>query len=328
MQIKDHILLLITARLNGTAGPQQLEQLQSWIEAAPDNRKEYEVYEKIWAESGDAINTHPFDAATAWSKIDSRLNETDRPGVSVRLHRRPALPLKQIAIAASLLLLAGTGYYFWSRPSLTHAVAAKSHQSVTLPDGSVVALRKGSTITYKSDFNQADRSVQLDGEAFFQVRHNGGQSFWVLTPKVQVKVTGTSFLVRSGSGREEVMVASGRVEVTGREKKDQVVLTAGQEAVLYSNRLQQLQLTDSNYMAWQTGILDFRGASFYKVLEDLERYYAVPIKADTGESAGMEKITITVRFVNQPLEQVLDELTLITGLRTRKEGGAIIFYEK
>lgn len=328
MQTKDHILLLITAKLNGTASLQQLEQLQHWIEAAPGNRKEYEVYVTIWAESGAAINKHPFDAAAAWSKIDPRLKETDRSGVPVRLQKHPSLPIKQIAIAASFLLLAGMGYYFWSRSFLTHAVAANSHQSVTLPDGSVVTLRKGSTITYKPDFNQTERSVQLEGEAFFQVRHNEGRPFWVFTPKVQVKVTGTSFLVRSGSSREEVMVASGRVEVMNREKKDQMVLVAGQEAVLYSNRWQQLPLTDSNYMAWQTGVLDFRDASFQKVLEDLERYYAVPIKADTRESAGVEKISITVRFRNQPLEQVLDELTLITGLQTRRQGDAIIFYEK
>lgn len=328
MQTKDHILLLITAKINGTASPQQLEQLQSWIEAAPGNRKEYEIYVRVWAESGAAINKHPFDTAAAWSKIDPGLKETDRSGVPVRLQKRPALLIKQIAIAASLLVLAGTGYYFWSRSFLTHAVAANSHQSVTLPDGSVVALRKGSTIAYKSDFNQTERSVQLEGEAFFQVRHNEGRPFWVLTPKVQVKVTGTSFLVRSGSSREEVMVASGRVEVMNREKKDQMVLVAGQEAVLYGNRLQQLTLTDSNYMAWQTGVLDFRDASFQKVLEDLERYYAVLIKADTRESARVEKMTITVRFKNQPLEQVLDELMLITGLQTRREGDAIIFYEK
>ena len=328
MQINDPILLLITAKLNQTASPQQLEQLQRWIEAAPGNREEYGLYVKIWEESGFAFQLHSFDATTAWSKIAPLLEGEDSQGARVGLQKRMAIPFKQIAIAASLILLAGTGYYFWTRSSLTHALATHQHQSVTLPDGSVVTLRKGSSITYKPDFTQAERSVQLEGEAFFQVKQAAGRPFFVLTSKVQVKVTGTSFLVRSGNGREEVMVTSGRVAVLNREKKNQVVLMAGQEAVLTGNRLQQLRLTDSNYLAWQTGVLDFRNAPVSKVLEDLERYYAVPIKAAGKDSTVMEKTTITVRFKNQPLEQVLDELVLITGLQTRREGEAVIFYGK
>ncbi|MBE7173248.1 MAG: FecR domain-containing protein [Williamsia sp.] len=328
MQINDQILSLITARLTQTASPQQLEQLERWIEAAPGNRDEYDTYVKIWEASGAPLRAHTFDAAAAWSKMGPLLNKEERRGEPIGSQKPLLRSIRWIAIAASMILLAGTGYYLWTRLSTEHAVATNTHQSVTLPDGSIVTLRKGSAISYAPRFNSAQRVVELEGEAFFQVKHDGGQSFSVLTGRVEVKVTGTSFLVRSGDVREEVMVSSGRVVVTDREKGSQLVLTAGQEALLYNNRLQQVQLTDLNYLAWQTGVLEFHNTPFLKVLEDLERYYKVSISADSKDSVVIQKAIVTVRFKNQPLEQVLDELVLITGLQTRKEGEAVIFYEK
>ena len=329
MKTNEEILLLITARLHGTASQQQEEQLQQWIEASPANREEYETYTRIWEESGASLRAHPFDTNAAWLKVERRLSPgLSHPNKPTHAGRSTVIFLKRLAVAASLILLVGTGYYLLTKSSSTQTIASEQNKSVVLPDGSVVTLRKGSSLIYGRQFNQHERTVQLDGEAFFQVAHNEQRPFLVLTPQVQVRVTGTSFLVRSGQAMEEVMVASGKVMVTDRKKKNGLQLVAGQRAILHSNQLEQMVLTDSNYIAWKTGVLNFSNASLAKVLEDIEQYYAVPVKAGGPDSAALKQTTITVHFENQPLEQVLDELQLITGLQARKENGVFILYKK
>ena len=329
MKITDHTLSLIIARLNGTASRQQEEELRQWMEASDGNREEYETYARIWKESGAQLGRPSFDANAAWQKVAPQLspdarNDHGRTGTGKRL----SFYIKRVAIAASLIVMAAAGYYYWTSSSSTHAIADDTNKSVVLPDGSVVTLRKGSSLTYSRRFNQAERTVQLEGEAFFQVKHNGEKPFLVLTRQVQVRVTGTSFLVRSGKAVEEVMVASGRVTVTNRNMKKGIQLVAGQKAVLHSNLLEQLQLTDSNYIAWKTGVLNFNNTPLAKVLDDLQQYYAVPLKAGGDDSAAIRQTMITVRFQNQPLVEVLDELRLITGLEVRREGDGLVLYKK
>ena len=69
-------------------------------------------------------------------------------------------------------------------------------------------------------------------------------------------------------------------------------------------------------------------ASLQKVLEDVAHYYEVPLELDPAAKPLTQKINITVRFENQPLEQALDEIRLITGLSTKKEKDKIVFYQK
>ena len=329
MDTNDPVLSLIVARLNQTASQQQQQQLQQWIESSPGNREEYELYVRIWKESGAALSTPAFDSDAAWMKVASQIStNANGEGRKQGPGKLTSLYLKRMAVAASVIVLVGTGYYLWIRSTFTYTRAVGVNRLVVLPDGSVVTLRKGSSLTYKPRFDQAERTVQLAGEAFFQVIPDKARPFLVRTSQTQVRVTGTSFLIRSGRGVEEVMVTSGKVVVTDRKRDKELQLVAGQKAVLHGNQLEQVQLTDSNYIAWKTGRLNFINTPLARVLEDLEQYYAVPVKTGSKDSATLNKMTITVRFENQPLQQALDELALITGLQVRKDGNTFLLYKE
>ena len=66
-----------------------------------------------------------------------------------------------------------------------------------LPDSSVVYLGAGSKLTWPSHFVKGKlRNIQLEGEAFFEVKHDTSSPFIVHSGQMQTRVLGTSFNVK------------------------------------------------------------------------------------------------------------------------------------
>ena len=66
-----------------------------------------------------------------------------------------------------------------------------------LPDGSIVLLNACSKLTYSLGEWLNARSVQLDGEAIFDVKHRDNEPFYVRTRHYNIRVLGTNFNVLS-----------------------------------------------------------------------------------------------------------------------------------
>jgi ferric-dicitrate binding protein FerR (iron transport regulator) len=318
MPLNEQIAAIIGKKLEGQATTEELEQLQLWLDAAPDNPAAYDQLARIWLEGPRRLPMPAFDVDAAWEKVDRAIRV--KP---IFFYGR------RIAVAAAVIAIIATGWWVLNkRNRWERAEAVAANQSLHLPDGSVVFLRRGSVIEYPRAFDARERTVRLAGEAFFKVQHNEHQPFRITTPHTQVEVLGTSFLVRSEAALDEVVVATGRVSVTDNaQSANHIVLAAGQKAILISDSFRQAPVSDSNYMAWKTGLLNFKGASLAQVIEDVRHYYGVPLEMtgpiDTAKTTG-----ITVRFDNEPFEDVLTELKQVTGLDSKKENGKIYLYQK
>ena len=88
----------------------------------------------------------------------------------------------------------------------------------TLPDGSFVTLNKNSSIHYPKKFPGRKRNIELKGEAFFTVTPDKEKPFVISVNDVTVTVVGTSFNIKSVSGKTQVVVESGIVQVTKNNK--------------------------------------------------------------------------------------------------------------
>ena len=81
---------------------------------------------------------------------------------------------------------------------------------VTLPDNSIVTLRGGSELSYAPYWWFADRSLQFEGEAFFDVEK--GSSFTVQSDNGVTQVLGTSFSIYANDENYEVFCKTGKVK--------------------------------------------------------------------------------------------------------------------
>ena len=86
---------------------------------------------------------------------------------------------------------------------------------IQLPDGTLLTLNSCSRIRYPERFIDDERRVVLEGEGYFQVFKNERQPFIVNTSRLNVRVLGTHFDVKSYSSDEivSVDVESGKVQV-------------------------------------------------------------------------------------------------------------------
>jgi ferric-dicitrate binding protein FerR (iron transport regulator) len=328
----DAVINIIAKQLSGRATAEEQAQLQQWLELAPANQQEYEELVKAWQESIRLTEQHNFNTDEAWARVAARTKPAGTDTVSGRkFNLFTKLYPRRLAIAAAVTGLLMVGGYLWNhyRTSWQELAAGNNNKSLQLPDGSTVLLRKGATLKYPLHFEGEERLIRLSGEAYFTVQKNEHQPFVVMTDHAAVRVLGTTFLVNADDKSDEVIVVAGKVSVISKQQAgQQVELTAGQRTVLQNDQFQQSEVTDSNFIAWNTGLLDFKNTPLVQVLEDMEDYYEVPISLAPQNKVSIAPHTVTVRFNNQPLEQALEEIRLVTGLDMKKEGNEFVFYMK
>src|SRR5690606_4448813 len=109
---------------------------------------------------------------------------------------------------------------------------------VGLTDGTVVWLNAASSLTYPTRFSSPNRTVYLEGEAYFEVTKSGHGNvpFVVYTPNQEIKVLGTSFNVRSYHQDQCVTtMRTGRVSITpwkdGHSTDDARIVSQGESLI-------------------------------------------------------------------------------------------------
>jgi transmembrane sensor len=177
---------------------------------------------------------------------------------------------RQIAVAAAVVLVAGT-WWFFQRPVSRQGTAAPSVKGIAgntrpvpvtavwrtqtntsrkaarllLADSSVVTLYSNTTIQYPEPFAGDKREVRLAGDAIFEVAKDRRRPFTVYSGMLSVTALGTSFRVTATEGRKEsitVKLFTGKVQIlpTGSldnwKEGEAVILLPGEQMEFSSSR--------------------------------------------------------------------------------------------
>ncbi|TZF83882.1 DUF4974 domain-containing protein [Pedobacter sp. BS3] len=177
---------------------------------------------------------------------------------------------------------------------------------ITLSDSSIVYLGSGSKIVYPAVFDEHKRVVKLNGEAFFEVKHNPAKAFIIESGDIQTAVLGTTFKVRAfdNENRTTVSVATGKVQVSQLQAGQTRVLgllTPGEQIQwnAETGTAQKTEIRTTDLQKWKQGELVFRNVRMDSLCKELERNYNVQIVfanpriAAYRISASFEQISIT-----------------------------------
>jgi len=158
---------------------------------------------------------------------------------------------------------------------------------VKLPDGTLVWLNAGSSLTYPAMFSNAkERMVALQGEAYFEVAankdFNGRKNpFIVQTDKQVVKVLGTHFNISSYENEAGVKTTllEGAIELTVKGgNHEKVILKPQQRSVLMNNNILVSKIDDAEGdIAWKDGLFHFDNTDIRAVMRELARWYNVDV---------------------------------------------------
>ena len=288
--------------------------MKQWL-ADDANLAYYNQLKKIWDDSRQLALTSTADENRAWQKFQQRIHPTPVRRVN----------FGWMKIAASVAIIVGIGilgyWIFADHTKEMTVVAQKAVLNDTLPDGSVVTVNKGSSISYQSKFKGQTRQVALKGEAFFNVTPNKKKPFVISVNDVQITVVGTSFNVKTVNGNTEVVVETGIVKVTRAGKT--VELRANEETTVEAKDsvLTKEKVSDQLYKYYRTKEFVCDDTPLWKLVEVINEAYNSHIVI--GNPA-LRNMSITTTFNNESLEQVLNVISLTLNIKVTREGDNII----
>jgi len=291
--------------LEGRATPVEVEALRQWLAQSPKHQKQYEAQQQLWQLTAPAPAA-PVDTDAAWRKVRVQLQPKEVKVIP--LYRQLWRVAAAVVLFVSIAWLARL--YFLPYYGLQVVASGDASITVMLPDSSQVWLNKESILAYDPDFNGQERQVRLEGEAFFEVKHNPLQPFIIEAEGSKTQVLGTSFNLRAYPREQsvELTVATGKVAFTSTKSTGQAIVTPGSGVILnrQSNRISTFAARDENAWAWKSGELRFTGKPLREVLEELERYYGITFLQLQGAEPGNCRFTGT--FQAADLEEVLQVL--------------------
>ena len=271
----------------------EAKEWTSWIEQNPTMSEKVNAARKLLSSLQFTPIHTDGGADRIWSRIEESVDE--RKNVAVR-HRK-IRPLHIIgAIAAGLAVLIA----FRMMNTGISTIQSEFGQSLTisLPDASSVQINDGSRLAYDADDFESARKVNLEGEAFFEVKK--GASFEVETDAGTVTVLGTSFNVFSRADNFRVHCHTGSVQV--KRQGSSVILKPGQMTVIdQGGRLSVAPFDVAVEKDWRSGLFKYEHTPLKEVFAEIERQYDVQIKA----SKEIYEQTYTGFFEEKNLEEAL-----------------------
>jgi len=154
---------------------------------------------------------------------------------------------------------------------------------IKLADGTTVWLNSASTLKYPSHFDKKERVVELQGEAYFDVRsiHSTPTPFRVITPGHAVEVLGTQFNISAYAEDVETKttLVAGRVRVqtVGRTTNHTAVLQPGQQSTVSESGVAVNDVDVSPFIGWKDGFFIFKGTELREAMKQIGRWYNVEV---------------------------------------------------
>lgn len=149
---------------------------------------------------------------------------------------------------------------------------------LTFEDGTIVHLNYNTTLVYPTKFNSEDRTVYLNGEAYFQVAKDK-RPFRVVTSNSIIKEYGTSFNVNTKEqGKTKVVLVEGSISVTPSSGKEYMI-KPGELALVQSASKVSISQTDIEpYVAWNSGHFVFDNYTLEQIMNVISLWYNLDVK--------------------------------------------------
>jgi transmembrane sensor len=233
--------------------------------------------------------------------------------------------IRGVAAIVAILLVGfiGARYLTGVRQS-TWTTAVGGRRVLSLLDGSKIELNTNTVLRIASD----QRAAWLDqGEAYFQIKHDGAHPFVVTVSGRRVVDMGTKFLIKDNGNELEVALVEGRARIEpakGQADAQNTILAPGDVATATGNSLAIVKKPTrvlANELSWRRDLLVFDNATLGEVATELNRYNREKfVIADSGIARRKIDASIPTHGV-QAFKRVARDFL---GLRVEDRGQEII----
>jgi ferric-dicitrate binding protein FerR (iron transport regulator) len=151
---------------------------------------------------------------------------------------------------------------------------------LVLPDGTQVWLNAASSLRFPTQFTATTRSVELTGEAYFEVAGNAAQPFHVKVTGMDITVLGTSFNIMAYTDEHTIKTTLLEGAVKVAKGKEERLLKPGQQSQLEpGNSIKVINDADIELaVAWKNGFTSFRSADIRTIMRQVMRWYNIEVE--------------------------------------------------
>lgn len=148
---------------------------------------------------------------------------------------------------------------------------------VNLPDGSRAWLNSGSYLRYPIKFSGKERSIEISGEVYFEIKKMEGIPFKVQAGEQTIEVLGTHFNVMAYTDEASIntTLVEGSVKVTNGNKS--TIIIPGQQSRLKNGEFEVLSVDIDEVIAWKNGFFVFKNENLKSMMRKISRWYDVEV---------------------------------------------------
>lgn len=321
---------LIISELKQDISDADSKRLEEWLSVG-ENREVYEELRGVWEKIRAKVVNYTPDVDFYWKEMMRHMEASEESehrqvedmeipvdevetsfkgkGQSVRLW---AFPRFQRYVAVACVVVAvflSASIYIGikiGQPEMAQQTYSNwgGKSEVALPDGTNVWIHSTTSLTYNTNYHSKNRSVRLNGEAYFDVAHDKEHPFVVETEGMKIVVHGTKFNVESFPGSENTFVSLKEGSVSLETKAETRFLRPG-EVGTFNKRNGQLQIEKGDIelaVSWASSQIVFKNRALNEICPLLSKWYNVKIHLDP-ELQKQYKYTFTLR--HEPLEEIM-----------------------
>ena len=276
--------------MNGEASSDEITKLKSY--------PEYASYMNI-AEASAQFDTPDTSSENNYNEIIQKLKTKNK----VRALFPTATFLK---IAAAIMVLFASYLYVENLDTTIKSKIAEK-RNLYLPGNSEVVMNSNSIIKYNERKWNETRTLELDGEAYFNVTK--GSTFEVKTNAGTVKVLGTAFNVFAREKSFYVSCYEGLVSVTLNDTL--IMLPAGDDLMIENGAI-QMHKTNTTLEApdWTKNESSFKNIQIGLVLEELKRQYPITLTTNFDDTEQRFTGSFSHNDLNLALKSICNPLHL------------------
>lgn len=309
---------IIAKVLCNEASAEERQMLKEWRQLDKANEEEFAAMQSVMMETEKLKPELSVNIDKAWSNVQSKIK---------RQKQGKIVPLRFLRYAAMLAIVAGISFLTYrlllNKPQESIQLTAfNAIKTSNLPDGSTVTINKGSSLTYLKNTYHSKRELQLNGEAYFDVKHNNEVPFIVRVGELHIEDIGTSFNVKTLADKNvQVTVMTGLVMMY--DSVDTLNLHEGETAVynVVNGTLSKITGADKNEAAYATKHLVFENTGLLDVVKLLNDVYGTNI--EIADSA-LKNCRLTSSFKNENPDDIVAVISEALQLKVEHRDNQIL----
>lgn len=307
--MENNINHIIARTLSGEASSEDILSLSEWLNDSERNRDEFRQMKSYW----DAEVTFCHSVAPSL-QANKLLREVEQRCKNQKRQQQWRLFAPLAATVALVLALSALSFmhYRYYQASEYYTLLTDEHKSsFTMDDGTQITLNKNSRLTYTNAYGKKERSVKLEGEAFFEVSKDATKPFVVAAGEASIIVLGTHFNVKADTSSDDITATLVEGSIRFEGSKQNIVMTPNQQLTFScsTNKIDLKQVDTDTFTGWKNGLLKYKSIPFINLIIELEKTYQVEIKIENKQLTKPD-VTVSGTFSSeQNIEQILKVIT-------------------